>query len=339
MTTIKDIAKASGVSYPTVSHVLNKTRSVSPKTRQKVMDAVKALNYHPNAVARGLLKKQMNTIGVIFPYAPVSLISHHHLGPLMDGILAVSHQFHQSAMLFTADTFPENPERLSLYCDGRSDGLLVVGQPSDSPFVQSLRASRTPFVCINECWEDADIPFVDVDQAGSAERLVSYLIERGHLRIGVLTGDDDAIAVAQRLRGYRNALAAHGIASDETLILHGHYTEESGYEAAHRLVSNRAAVPLPTALFCHNDLIALGALRAFAELNVRVPEDISVAGFDDIPGAAASNPPLTTMHLPMRALGEQATRLLMDQIETPGTTATRELLPTELIERQSVALI
>lgn len=337
MPTIKDIARACGVSYPTVSHALNGTRPVSEATRQKVLEAVEQLNYHPNALARGLLKKRVNTLSVLFPHSQGCFVLNHHLGPIMDGIVSVAMSQEQSVMLSMASEFRESPRRLRHHCDGRSDGLLIVGQPTDSPFVQALRQAQLPFVCIDEAREDADVPCVDADQVGAAHALTKYLLERGHRRIAALPGDADHVSTLLRLEGYRHALRQHGIPIEDGLVLPGDYSNQSGYDRAGRILDTFASPSRPTALACMSDNIALGALQALAERGLSVPEEMSVAGIDDVAAAATSSPPLTTVRLAFREMGERATEMLLAQIHGEDVPWRRYLVSSQLIERRSVA--
>lgn len=337
MPTIKDIARACGVSYPTVSHVLNGTRPVSEATRRKVLEAVEEFNYHPNALARGLLKKRVDTLSVLCPHSRGAFVLNHHLGPVMDGIVAVAMSQGQSVMLSMASEFRESPRRLRYHCDGRSDGLLVVGQPTDGPFVQALRQAEFPFVCIDETHEDADVPCVDADQDGAAYAITEYLLEQGHRRIAALPGDADHVSTQLRLQGYRRALLQHEIPVEDSLVLPGDYSNQSGYYRASRLLDASSERARPTALACMSDNIALGALQALAERGVAVPEEMSVAGIDDAPAASASSPPLTTIRLPFREMGEQAAQMLLAQIRGEDVPRRRHLIPSQLIERHSVA--
>jgi DNA-binding LacI/PurR family transcriptional regulator len=334
--TIKDIAAESGVSYPTVSYVLNNTRSVSPETRKKVMDAVQRLNYHPNAVARGLLRRRMDTIGIVLPYTTDFLTADPYLGPIIEGIIGVVQHERQTAMLFT-NTQVNGARALDdipLYCDGRCDGLVFIHCRTDSDLIQRMREVRVPFVCVNELHKGAEVSGVDAAQVGGAAELTRYLLERGHRRIAFLSGEETVISAGQRQEGFRRAMAEYRVALTEDAILPGIYNTESGYERT-RLLMERPAAERPTALVCCNDPIAFGALRALDELGIRVPNEVSVVGFDDVPAAAHSRPPLTTMRLHFREGGERATRLLLDMIETGDTTVRQELIPMTLVERAS----
>ena len=221
--TIKDIARASGVSYPTVSYVLNNTRAVSPETRQRVQDAIKALHYHPSAIARGLLKRRMNTIGVVLPYTTDFLTSDPYLGPIIEGILQVAQRHHQAIMLFTNTQHEARGDMddLPLYCDGRCDGLLFVHERTDSDLIAVMRQRNVPFVCVNELCAGSPVSAVDAAEVEGAAALTNYLLGLGHRRIAFLAGEEPVVSVGQRYEGFRRALDAAGVAFDSSLFLPG----------------------------------------------------------------------------------------------------------------------
>jgi LacI family transcriptional regulator len=336
--TIKDIAAESGVSYPTVSYVLNNTRSVSAETRKKVMDAVQRLNYHPNAVARGLLRRRMDTIGIVLPYTTDFLTVDPYLGPIIEGIIGIIQHERQTAMLFTNNQV--NGDRavddIPLYCDGRCDGLIFIHCRTNSSLITRMRETRVPFVCVNELQDGSDVSAVDAEQQEGAAEATRYLLDRGHQRIAFLAGEDSVVSVGQRQAGFLQAFEERGLTPDPALIVPGYYWRSSGYDRTLMLMRDRS-IERPTALVCCNDLIALGAIDALEELGIRVPDEVSVIGFDDIPAAALNRPALTTMHLPFREGGERAARLLLEMIESGDETTRQELIPMRLMERDTVA--
>ncbi|HZP80939.1 MAG TPA: LacI family DNA-binding transcriptional regulator [Chthonomonadaceae bacterium] len=335
-TTIKDLAKASGVSPATVSYVLNNgPRPVHSQTRERVLEAMRRLNYHPSAVARGLSKKRLDTVGVVMGYWATPDID-PYVGSILGGILTVAQRRRQSTTLFMEHSWTDVLNNVPLYCDGRCDGLLLIAPPIETPVFAALKQKQIPFVLISDLTEDPDISGVDVDNRTAAYRMVCYLIGQGHRRIALLRGDDNLTSAAQRLQGYCDALEEAGIPYDEALVLPGGYNQDRGHERAlelMRLPESRR----PTALFCSNDNIAFGALNALKELGLQVPRDISVAGFDDVFMAALMHPPLTTVHHPLRRIGERAAEILLSQIHDGAPQAQKEVIPAELTLRDSVA--
>jgi DNA-binding LacI/PurR family transcriptional regulator len=337
MATIKDIAKISGVSYPTVSHVLNRTRDVSPKTQKKVFDAINKLGYIPNGVARGLRRSRMNTIGVVFPFPVTSFFTTHCYGPIVDGIMVGAQSHKQTAMFYVAEHYPDIPESLQQYCDGRSDGLVVIGQRTNLPFVAALKARSYPFVCVTEAWEDSGVPYVDAMQSQLASGLLDHFVSLGHRRIAILPGREAEINVQQRLIGSNEGLDRHGLSREECPISFGNYDPQSGYDRTRDLFQDSKPGSRPTAILCFNDHLAWGALAALADLGLKCPEDVSVAGIDDSPPSVSSNPPLTSMRLPLHEIGEQAISVLIDVINGEPRDIAHRNIPGELIVRQSTA--
>lgn len=337
MPTIKDIARMCGVSTATVSYVINNgPRPVHPQTRERVLSAIQQLNYFPSAVARGLQGKRMNAFGVVFPGEVAAPLSNPYFAPVLDGILDIAMRRKQNLTLFSGHTWTDAVHSLPVYCDGRCDGLLLIAPPAQSDIIAALLEQQVPFVLINESPEHVAISRIDVDNVAAASMIVHHLLQQGHRRIGMLCAEAGAHSVAQRLQGYRQAIETWGLFYDPALVVYGQYQEASGYENAQTLLRLPAA-QRPTALFCCNDAIAFGAMCTLKETGLRVPEDISVAGFDDIPAAATADPPLTTVRQPLRRLGERAAEILLAHIHDGVPAGQKELLPTELVIRSSVA--
>jgi len=341
--TIRDLARASGVSAATVSYVLNNgPKPVKPETRERVLKAAAELNYHPNAVARGLgLKrglslKRMNTIGLINQFAVWP--GNQYFSAILDGILYACNAARQGTTIFAEHSWDDMSANQATYFDGRCDGFILLAAPSVHPLFEAFQRRQLPVVVIGDLLPDLDVSCIDVDNALAAEEAVSYLIDQGHRRIGMLCGDFVSASARLRLDGYRQALAKAGIAYDETLVLPGGHYARSGHERALQILQ-WPADRRPTALFCSNDGIALGVLDALHELKVSVPEEISVCGFDDIPSAPLAQPALTTVRQPLNRIGMRAVELLLEQITAGKPTGRKEVLPAELIIRDSVAAL
>jgi LacI family transcriptional regulator len=335
---IRDVAEKAGVSRGTVSKVLNERDGgqIAPATRERVRRAVSELGYHPSAVARGLARKPMNTLGIVFAKTNTYFTTSPFFAAVLDGVLEVTTRQGQNTTLFTGQPWSDARRSIPILRDGRSDGLLVISPPPGSDVVPALLGSGVPFVLVDEQHDDPAVSSVDIDNVAAARGLVEYLIGLGHRRIAMLCGYASVGSVALRLEGCRRALAAAGIDFDLSLVLPGAYVEQSGYERAHLLL-RRPAAERPTVLFCGNDQIALGALIALEERGVRVPDDVSVVGFDDIPAAATARPGLTTVRQPMRRLGARAAEVLLAHIRRELPPGHKEILPTELVVRRSAA--
>ncbi len=348
MTTIKDIARLSRVSPATVSNALNNSRPVNPRTRERILQAVRQTNYHPSAVGRGLVGKRMNTLGVVFRHSDAHFQFNQYLVAILEGVLAVAAQRNQNTMLFTSYSWTHDGNLLPMICDGRTDGVLLIVPPIDDHLGPALKKENVPFVLVGSHSDDKDVSSVDVDNVAAARSLVGYLFDQGHRRIALLNFKSPLRFTfsSERIAGYRGAHEERGFDVDETLIASYDSLDdspESGYSSLRielRALMSRAPTDRPTALFCIHDRAAVAAMQALEGLGLRVPEHVSVVGFDDT--AASTSPPLTTIHQPFRQIGVRATQILLDEVDA-GTTGDgvaltrREFLSAELIVRQSVS--
>ena len=334
-TTIKDVARESGVTAATVSYVLNNTRPVSGLTRERVLRVVRELNYHPSAVARGLSSKRMNTIGVVFPQASASPFTHPYFAPVLDGIADMALQEGQNTTLFTGHVWSDMAHSLPVYRDGRCDGLLLIAPPVESDIIPALRDTGVPFVLISDSFNDPCVSSVTIDDQEAGHTMVKYLLSQGHRRIAMLCGDWSIHSVPLRWAGYVQALEEYGIPYDETLVLRGGFAEPTIAERVERLLQGPRAT-WPTALFCFNDEMALFALRDLKERGVCVPEEMSVVGIDDIQMSAWSSPALTTIQQPLRQIGVRSAEILLSLLRDGNAAPRQEKLPTKLVIRQSV---
>ncbi len=338
MSTIRDVAKACGLSAMTVSAVLNnRPGEASAATRQRVLQAVREMGYQPNAIARGLSRKRINTIGIVMAYGEKpSLTADRYLGPVLDGILMAAKREHQRSLIINEDTWDDAGDHLLSYCDGRSDGLIFVLPNLSGETLALLHERKAPFNVIGESRPEAFIPTIDLDNVAAGLLAVDYLLQHGHRRIGYLSGDGFLLSSAQREDGFRQALCAANIPVEEEFIFPGDYSIISGYERGRRLLENPPG-KRPTALFCGDDAIALGVLQAARELGVDVPNHLSLVGVNDDIAAASSDPPLTTIHQPYQEIGRRAVQNLMAQVVDGTLTGEHILIPGDLIVRSSVA--
>ncbi|MCW3058709.1 MAG: transcriptional regulator, LacI family [Capsulimonas sp.] len=333
MTTMRDVAKACGVSVATVSGVLNNTPDAAgPETRERVLEMIQQMNYSPNAVARGLSHRRMNTIGVVMDYSGWgSLIADQHLGPIVDGIVGQSSRRRQKTLLYT-EAWEDAIKNIPAFCDGFCDGLLLIVPMVSEEFFVKLFRRGTPFVIIGDHRTETNISIVDLDNIDAGRRITEYLIGLGHKRIAMLRGEDDHHSSSLRAQGYREALGARGLEYDAALDLGGGYNLESGYDRAITLLS-RPPAARPTALFCGDDRIALGALKALNERGVRVPEDISVVGINNSVEGVGAEPPLTSLRQPGQGIGEKSVDLLLSHIKEEEEPGRKIILPGSLIVR------
>lgn len=337
MATIRDVAKECGVSVATVSFVLNDgPRPVSAETRRRVQEAVHRLNFHPNASARNLARRRTNTIGVLFAQITTPVITINvQSSSILQGVMNAAATTGYNVTLFT-QAWRDHERSSAHYRDRMTDGILLVAPPVGSDVVPALADLRIPLVVMWSPSGREDVPFVDVDNARGAELAAEHLLSLGHRRIAHIAGDESQTSAEERRDSFVRALLTAGIVPPADYILPGAYYAQAGYEQALRLLRT---VPRPTAIFAANDAIAAGVLRAARDQGVRVPQELSVVGFDDNPAVSLISPPLTTIRQPHLEIGETATRLLVARVSgrEPTVTAPRTLLAPELIVRETTA--
>lgn len=325
---LKDIAVRAGVSFQTVSKVLKGKGSVSSETRAEILQIAEQLGYVPNAVAQSLVRKHTSTIGIV-----ASDFSDYVLAQLVAAAEREARRQGQCAIVGSISQDGSDIERyIRLLLERRVDGiLLVASQLEQNARAGALLRGALPVV---STFHVPDGGFVTVGSSNTAVGMVAtqHLLALGHQRIGTISGPSWRRATQSRLRGYQRALTEAGIPYDPALVEEGNWEVEGGYAATLRLLER---VPDLTAIFVQNDMMAIGTLSALHEQGLRVPEACAVAGCDDIPLAAHTIPPLTTVHLPYYETGEAAMRLLLDIVSGRVTEPQRILLPVHLVNRIS----
>jgi len=328
--TISQVAKEAGVSTQTVSRVINDRPDVSPDTRRRVQAAIARLNYQPNAIARSLASRRTRTLGLI-----TADFSDYFFTQVIAGAEVEARQRGYFFMLGSTErNVQDEPEYIRLLTERQVEGILFA-RPSTEPDVRhlvGLLEEGVPVVTTAYHLPGKSLTVVDVDNVDGGRKATRCLTQAGHRRIGMITGSPHWKSVTDRSEGYRLALEEAGLSCDESLVESGDWSYESGYEGMLRLLGR---CPDVTAVFSQNDRMAIGAMRALREAGRAIPEDVSVVGYDDVPAAAYSHPPLTTIRQPMQEVGALATRLLIELIDKPDTERREVLLTTELILRES----
>jgi LacI family transcriptional regulator len=331
--TLEEIAKLAGVSRSTVSRVVNDQPSVRAEVRERVWEVIHETGYQPHAAARSLVTRRTRILGVIIPEAVTTLFTDPFFPHLLCGITQTcnSHQYHLLLSLFNHPAGQEEMYR-RVVRSGHLDGLLVASTRVDDPLIARFLEDRVPFVMVGRHPDDR-VCYVDVDNVAAARMAVEHLVRLGHRRIGIITGPLGMTHVQDRLQGYRQALAAHRLPVDEALIIEGDYSELSGMVAARQLFPRSV-----TAIFATSAMMAVGVLKAVREAGLRVPQDVAVVGFDDVPITAAVEPALTTVRQPIEKMGSMAAELLLNLLENPQegqAPAHRIILPAQLVLRDS----
>ena len=326
--TIYDVARLAGVSTATVSRLLNGTGQIAPKTRLAIESAVKELGYQPNRIARSLATSSTQTIALLIPE-----ITNPFYGALVAGIEQRTLELGYTMLLCTTEDDPVREETyLNLLRSKLVDGVLADGLVLPPDRIAEFVAEGFPIVCLDRDVDSTAVPLVQVDNRLGGRMATEHLLGLGHKRIAHVAGTPGMRIVDERIEGYREALRAAGVEPDPRLLAVGGFDEAGGYEALRSLF---ARPPYPTAVFAANDLSAVGVLEAVAESGRRVPDDVSVVGFDDLRLAAYTSPPLTTIHQPAREIGARATSLLFDLAHGKKLRRVRHLLEPDLVVRRS----
>jgi LacI family transcriptional regulator len=335
-----DVAKRAGVSTAVVSYVINGgPRSTSPEARERVLSAIRELNYHPSAVARGLRAQRTNTIGfIVDDYYALDVFVSPYSARILTGLTARLKSRGYYVLLYPMN-IGENLDDLELLLrSGRVDGIvarLVQDPPETDALLQLVAGTHVPCVTIERPGAPRfGFSAVTYDDLCGGYEATSYLIARGHRRVGHISGDRRYASARGRLEGYRRALADHGIAGDDALICGDDWAPEVARGSVAHLLGLDDP---PTAIFAASDDLAIRAIEALREHGRRVPADMAVVGFDDIQAASEITPSLTTMRIPLLELGRQAADLLIDvvQSEHDDTRPRSEIVPVELVRRES----
>ena len=333
--TIKDVAAQAGVSYQTVSRVINDQPGVTEKTRSKVQQAIADLNYRPSLAARSLPGRRSYVIGFIIPYEPDYLIRDPNLLAQISGADTEANAHGYNLLLSTAGDSKSGMEAYERFIRNHvGDGALVIETASSREGGELLANQDYPYVSLGRDLGNPNAYVVSSDNRDGGRLITQHLLEKGHRRIGVINGPPiGAVAgLQERLDGHQQALAEAGLSFDPTLMVYGDYTRPSGEQATQQLLAHPNP---PTAIFALNDRMAMGAIRAAQTAELRVPEDVAIVGYDDISAAADFNPRLTTVNGAARKVGQLAAQMLFKLIAGDTLQEKEVVLPAELIVRES----
>lgn len=328
--TMKDVAKLAGVSIQTVSYVVNATGSISASTRTRVLDAISALNYRPDVIARSMRTRRTHLIGLL-----VLDITNPVHSRIAHAVESAAYARGYKVILYNISQDPDRErESLEASVEGLVDGLIIVNSVDRERTLEFLRHEGANGVLIDSL-ASSDIPSVMVDNFAAAYAATAHLITLGHRRIAHIAGWEPHSIAQQRADGYRRALADHGldyVCVGKALAESWSWDFKAGYEGMQQVLAHQA---YPTAVFAASDQMAIGAYRAIAEAGLRIPDDVSVVGFDNLEVAAYTVPPLTTIHQPFEKMATDAVKLLVKLIKRQRIDKPQEVLPFELIVRGS----
>ena len=328
--TMRDVAEHAGVSVQTVSYVVNQTGSISDETRDRVLRSIEALNYRRNPIARSMRTRKTGLIALV-----VMDITNPVLSKIASSIESAAYERGYNVLLYNTGL---NASRESVYLneigDRRADGVIIINA-IDRQNAADLKAEHVPAVLIDCPSPTSPIPTVSVDNFQGAYAATQYLVDLGHRRIAHIAGAAGLEIARQREAAYLSALDDAGLHYRNVISAQNiQWGYESGYNAMRELLDADAR---PTAVFAASDELAIGAYRAIAESGLRIPQDISVVGFDNIEASAYTTPPLTTVHQPFADLGIEALTLLLEMLYKDNSEVSSVLLPAQLVIRESTA--
>jgi len=328
MVTIRDVAREARVSVATVSRVFNGGGPVAEETRLRIRDVAKTLRYVPHGGARSLITSKTTAIGVLLPDLYGEFFSE-----VIRGIDIAARRSGYHLIVSSSHNDKAEIEAAMRAMRGRVDGVIIMSPDIDAQALMANLPASHPVVLLNCAIRGATFDSVNIDNSRGARAIVRHLISHGHTRIAIIAGANRNVDGHERQLGYRAALRDASLDRNVQWETPGNFTEDSGFEAAKSLLKLRSR---PTAIFAANDSMAIGALSALRESGVSVPEEIAVAGFDDIPIARHVNPPLTSVHVPIAELGERATEKLIDALTHGDRHVSRQdVLGTTLVIRSS----
>ncbi|MBI5957547.1 MAG: LacI family DNA-binding transcriptional regulator [Chloroflexi bacterium] len=331
MVTIADVAKRAGVSKMTVSRVINGSGYISQETRERVEKAIQELDYVPNSLARSLRFKRTRTIGLI-----LTDITNPFFTTLARGVEDAASEHGFSVIFCNTDESAEEESRyVNVLTQKQVDGLLLVPTARTPESITFLENRNLPFVLLDRRVPDFRVDVVRCDSEQGAHDLVYHLLSLGHQRIAALGGSMHITSSTDRIAGYRRALREAGLEHEAHRAVFSSFTIEGGFSAANKALTMQ---PPPTALFAANNFIAIGAFRALREAGLRVPQDISLVSFDDLPMSVGFDPFLTIIEQPAYEMGHRATQLLLERLSQDGPGEPQDIiLPVNLIVRVSSA--
>lgn len=331
--TIKDVARKAGVSSATVSYVLNDKESISEDTKQRVWSTISELSYVPDLSARSLTAGSSKLIGVVVPQTEQGdrlMFENNFYSEILGSIEYCARLRGYHVLISATDT---NEKYLTLAKERNLDGIIVIGMYPNE-FYQEMKKSKIPIVLVDSYCNDHYYHSVRIDDAYSSYLATKYMLDHGHREIAFFCGElKESGVMKQRLQGYREALEEQGLTFDAKYVFEGKIDYESGIKLANALCNCSIKV---TAVVATADILAISAMKAFYERGVRVPEDISIMGFDDLQISKYLTPGLTTVRQDISRKGERAMELLFNSIDNPKLTKQEEIMPVSIVERGSV---
>lgn len=334
MPTLKDVAKKAGVSPSTVSRVINDSSRISEKTKMKVKKIMKEIGYHPNINARNLVKQRSHNLGLVIPYSTEEAFSDPFYSEILRGIGVLAHSKGFNLLLLTSDGENEEKKTVLKAVRGKQiDGVLILRAKKDDSLITELSKIDFPFVIVGRPEEKGEYFWVNNDNITASQKVVDYLIEKGHKNIAMIIGDDNYIMNNDRLEGYKRAFREHGLKiRDDLLVKTEKIDHHSIYMLSQKIIREHPEI---TAFYGMSDVIAYTILQAMNDMNIKIPQDVSIVGFNNNPMSKIVSPPLTTVDINTYLLGNKATELLIGVINGKINKYQHTIVPTNIVERDS----
>ena len=331
--TLREVADAAGVSLGTASMALAGNGLVATTTRDRIGRLARQMGYVPNHVARSLRARRLNALGIVIPHSSAHVFSHPYFMELLRGVSEVASNRGFTVTLSVSKAEDSVDEAyLRILNSGRVDGVIVASASIHDPYLASLARSGHHAVLLGRYPLDPTLTTVGIDDRKGGRAVTDHLIGHGHRLVGHISGPEGHLSATDRAEGYRDALGEHGLPYRADLVLVGDYSTPSGYEIGLQLLRRRRR---PTAVFVANDEMAFGVLQAARELGLHVPNDLALAGFDDIQLASVMRPTLTTVRQPIADLGSEAASRLIDLVLGAVSDVRHVVKTTELVVRES----
>jgi DNA-binding LacI/PurR family transcriptional regulator len=334
MPTLKDVAKKAGVAPSTVSRVINDSSRISEETKFKVRKIMDEIGYHPNINARNLVKQRSHNLGLVIPYSTEEAFADPFYSEILRGIGVLAHSKGFNLLLLTSNGEEEEKKTVLNAVRGKQiDGVLLLRAKKEDELIDELTKINFPFVIVGRPEEKDKYYWVNNDNITASEKVVDYLIKNGHQKIAMIIGDDNYIMNNDRLEGYKRSFKKNGLKINNDLILKSDNTDHQNiYMLSQQMIKEHPEI---TAFYGMSDTMAYTIMQAMNDMNVKIPDDISIVGFNNNPMSKIVSPPLTTVDINIYLLGNKATELLIGVINGQVDKYQHTIVPTNIIERDS----
>lgn len=332
-TTIKEVAQLAGVSPSTVSRVISDSPRISDETKKVVREAMESLGYHPNAIARSLVSKSTSTIGIVMPQSTERAFLNPFFPQALSGVSAAAHEQGYCILLSTGDNEKDQLSSIeSIVMGGRVDGVIIMYSSVDNEVLDALKRMKVPAIVIGKPLKPKDVLYVDNDNVKASFEVTEKLIKNGHKKIALISGAFKLVVSLDRLDGYMNALKKYNIPFRKDLIVElSEFITKGAYERTMELLKSEDR---PTAFVVTDDVMAFGVMDAIKESGLRIPEDIEIMSFNNVPSSELTNPSLTSVDIDAFSLGYEASKLIIEKIKGEADRD-KVIVPTRIVYRES----